>query len=168
MVVLPCLPAEWGRPCLCLLTATPANTAAPAVGGRLGDMGGTPHSCDAGVGWRCAPFPKVGWWLLWKEVRGPFRPHHGHPWILSRLSRQHPVLPGRVWAGSACPRQVTIQRNVNLWYEMKIANNFAYSSEISYTACLIFPSTGFYGCLAFHSALLEAYKKWTRWEPVIS
>lgn len=26
---------------------------------------------------------------------------------------------------------------------MKIANNFAYSSEISYTACLIFSSTGF-------------------------
>lgn len=42
---------------------------------------------------------------------------------------------------------------------MKIAHNFAYSSEISYTACLIFPSTGFYGCLTFHSALLEVCKR---------
>lgn len=42
---------------------------------------------------------------------------------------------------------------------MKIANKFVYNSEISYTACLIFPSTGFYGCLAFHLALLEVCKK---------
>lgn len=38
---------------------------------------------------------------------------------------------------------------------MKIANTFAYSWEISYAACLISPSTGFYGCLHF---ILDGWK----------
>lgn len=82
-----------------LFTATPANKAAPAVA-EWHRRNPAPH--DSGVGWRRAPFSEAGWWLLGKEVRGSFRAHHGNPWSLSKMTRHHPILPGRAWAGSAC------------------------------------------------------------------